>query len=67
MILQRMGGVTPPPVIIEATPIPFAPVPDLPDAPPPASGAPDVLPGQEMPIEKSPPPTKPRGGGPGTI
>ena len=63
MILQRMGGVTPPPVIIEASP---TPVPDLPDAPPPASGAPDVLPGQEMPIDR-PAPTKPRGGGPGTI
>jgi monofunctional glycosyltransferase len=64
MILQRMGGVTPPPVITEAPAPALAPVPDLPDVPPPATGAPDVLPGQVVPIDK-PSPAKPRGGGPG--
>jgi monofunctional glycosyltransferase len=64
MILQRMGAVTPPPVITEIPAIPLAPVPDLSDVPPPTTGAPDVLPGQVVPIDK-PPATKPRGGGPG--
>jgi monofunctional glycosyltransferase len=51
MILRRMGGVTPPPATNDASaPLP-APVPELPLPPP---EAPTALPGEVVPVGKSP-------------
>jgi monofunctional biosynthetic peptidoglycan transglycosylase len=57
MVMRRMGAVTPPPVVAGASvPSPgvstpgIQPLPDL----PPASGAPDVLPGQPTAVPRGP-------------
>ena len=52
MILRRMGNVTPPPATTEASAPAPAPVPDLPLPPP---EAPSALPGEVVPVGKSPP------------
>ena len=58
MIMRRMGAVTPPPVTVDSG-VPS----DDPPALPPPEGAPLVLPGQVVPVEKPPiPPVKPPGG-----
>jgi monofunctional glycosyltransferase len=57
MILQRMGAVTPPPVVTDPIATPAA-IPDLsPDAPLPVVGPPSILPGETLPG----PPAKPPG------
>ena len=59
MIMRRMGAVTPPPVTVDAG-LPS----DEPPALPPPEGAPLVLPGQVLPVDKPLiPPVKPPGGG----
>ena len=60
MIMRRMGAVTPPPVTVDVG----LPPSDEPPALPPPEGAPLVLPGQVLPVDKPLiPPVKPPGGG----
>jgi monofunctional biosynthetic peptidoglycan transglycosylase len=65
MVLRRMGGVTPPPVVAEPAPgaIPLPEVVGAP-IPPPDGGPPAVLPGEIIPPAK-PPGGKPPGSPPG--
>ncbi len=66
MVMGRMGAVTPPPVVA-GPPIPppptvepaMQPVPQIPDA----VGAPETLPGQQVPVPRGPGGKPPEGGG----